>query len=382
MNAATGEVFVKRIKIKSLARGQPVRLTTNEWYKAQQLAETYWLYVVWDPLGVEPTAGPYREPGGAPGPRQARDRGGKVLRDPGGTGRKRIADSTGRSFMNDQSVRSALGSIVRIEALGYRSLRYASCRLRRFHVLVGPNASGKSAFLDVPAFMHDFLRAGLAAAVEGEPRLAVPHRAADAKQLTWMRQGTRFQLALEATIPFKLRNRLKNANTKLCRYETAVDVSGPLQVVTENQWLRPVCPKRSNLTPAQKTLFPLPPAPPGSIVQAFRKRSPAGWKKIVGRGDEPERVTYWSETSGWNNPFRVAANRAALANLPEDEERFPVATWFRKLLTDGVQRLALSSEAMRLPSPPGRARGFLPDGSNLPWVVHTLEREHSGRLQD
>jgi hypothetical protein len=34
--------------------GQPVRLTTNEWYKAQQLADTYWLYVVWDPLGASP----------------------------------------------------------------------------------------------------------------------------------------------------------------------------------------------------------------------------------------------------------------------------------------------------------------------------------------
>jgi hypothetical protein len=31
-----------------------VRLTTNEWYKAQQLAETYWLYVVWDPLSDSP----------------------------------------------------------------------------------------------------------------------------------------------------------------------------------------------------------------------------------------------------------------------------------------------------------------------------------------
>ncbi|MEW6264619.1 MAG: DUF3883 domain-containing protein [Thermodesulfobacteriota bacterium] len=47
---ATGEVFVKRIEVKGRLRGQPVRLTTNEWYKAQQLAETYWLYVVWDPL--------------------------------------------------------------------------------------------------------------------------------------------------------------------------------------------------------------------------------------------------------------------------------------------------------------------------------------------
>ena len=48
---ATGELFVKRVEVKGRLRGQPVRLTTNEWYKAQQLAETYWLYVVWDPLG-------------------------------------------------------------------------------------------------------------------------------------------------------------------------------------------------------------------------------------------------------------------------------------------------------------------------------------------
>jgi superfamily II DNA or RNA helicase len=51
---ATGEVFVKRIEVKGRLRGQPVRLTTNEWYKAQQLAETYWLYVVWGPLGDSP----------------------------------------------------------------------------------------------------------------------------------------------------------------------------------------------------------------------------------------------------------------------------------------------------------------------------------------
>ncbi|AHB89087.1 helicase Snf2/Rad54 family [Thermosynechococcus sp. NK55a] len=51
---ATGEVLVKRVEVKGRARGQPVRLTTNEWYKAQQLAETYWLYVVWDPLGPNP----------------------------------------------------------------------------------------------------------------------------------------------------------------------------------------------------------------------------------------------------------------------------------------------------------------------------------------
>lgn len=46
----TGEIEVKRVEVKGRVRGQPIRLTINEWYKAQQLAETYWLYVVWDPL--------------------------------------------------------------------------------------------------------------------------------------------------------------------------------------------------------------------------------------------------------------------------------------------------------------------------------------------
>ncbi|MGQ9592678.1 MAG: protein NO VEIN domain-containing protein, partial [Planctomycetota bacterium] len=54
VDEATGDVLVKRVEVKGRMRGQPVRLTTNEWYKAQQLAETYWLYVVWDPLGKSP----------------------------------------------------------------------------------------------------------------------------------------------------------------------------------------------------------------------------------------------------------------------------------------------------------------------------------------
>lgn len=271
------------------------------------------------------------------------------------------------------------GTIARIEALGYRCLRYVSCPLRRFQVLVGPNASGKSTFLDVPAFLRDFLRAGLIPAVEGDARLGIPHRASDPKQLTWMGQGHGFELAIEVGIPTELRDRVKNGKAHLCRYELGVSLEGTLRVVTENLWLRPADQAGGV---AQKTLFPEPPAPPPGIVHPPRKRTPPGWKKIIGRGEEPERVIFCAETSGWNNPFRVSADKAALASLPEDEERFPVATWFRRLLSEGIQRLVLSSEAMRLPSPPSRAKGYLPDGSNLPWIVHSLETGFPDRLHD
>jgi hypothetical protein len=49
-DTATGEIEVRRIEVKGRMRNKPVRLTDGEWRKARQLAETYWLYVVWDPL--------------------------------------------------------------------------------------------------------------------------------------------------------------------------------------------------------------------------------------------------------------------------------------------------------------------------------------------
>lgn len=41
---------VRRIEVKGRQKGQPIRLTTNEWYKAQQLGDSFWLYVIWNPL--------------------------------------------------------------------------------------------------------------------------------------------------------------------------------------------------------------------------------------------------------------------------------------------------------------------------------------------
>ncbi|MBI2951011.1 DUF3883 domain-containing protein, partial [bacterium] len=45
---------LRRIEVKGRSRGHSIRLTTNEWYKAMQLGDSYWLYVVWDPLSNNP----------------------------------------------------------------------------------------------------------------------------------------------------------------------------------------------------------------------------------------------------------------------------------------------------------------------------------------
>lgn len=50
---------IRRIEVKGRRQGQTIRLTTNEWYKAVQLGDSYWLYVVWNPLN-KPDAQPLR----------------------------------------------------------------------------------------------------------------------------------------------------------------------------------------------------------------------------------------------------------------------------------------------------------------------------------
>ncbi|MCX8021234.1 MAG: helicase-related protein, partial [Syntrophorhabdaceae bacterium] len=45
----TGKREVRRIEVKGRKYGEPIRLTENEWRKAKQLKDTYWLYIVWNP---------------------------------------------------------------------------------------------------------------------------------------------------------------------------------------------------------------------------------------------------------------------------------------------------------------------------------------------
>ncbi len=71
---------LRRIEVKGRKRGQTIRLTTNEWYKAIQLGDSYWLYVVWDPLG-KPDSDPAHDPKPrqTPRPRQKGGRGCPLL---------------------------------------------------------------------------------------------------------------------------------------------------------------------------------------------------------------------------------------------------------------------------------------------------------------
>jgi ABC-type transport system involved in cytochrome c biogenesis ATPase subunit len=267
--------------------------------------------------------------------------------------------------------------IAQVEALSYRCLHHVQQELSPFQILVGPNASGKSTFLDVILFLSDIVWEK-----EGVDR-AVRSRAPDVRDLTWMRSGGAIEMAVEANIPNSLR-RVKNGHPTYARvrYEVKVGARPPdgrLSLLAESLWLRP---DREPTQEPERTLFPMHVIAPDAIIRSARKHAPAGWRNVVRKIAESGNDYFRSETSDWNNLFRLPPQRSALANLPEDEEKFPTAIWFRLLLLGGVQRLALDSRALSRPSGPGAPRVFLPDGSNLPWVVEDLLQRAPNRHRD
>ncbi len=271
--------------------------------------------------------------------------------------------------------------IRRIEVLNYRCLRYVSQTLQDFHVLVGPNASGKSTFLDVLGLIRDLLTRGLDDAILArEDLIESIGRASRVDELIFNQIADRFELAIELEIPNELRKPKADTYYQVARYEIAIgkdSENGELTIVNETLWL---CPEPVSRNTSQASLFPNEPVPPESVLA---KRARKGWRKVVTKTETGDNRFYpeigkW----GWSNILHLGFRRSALANLPQDKKHFPVALWVQNLLMEGIHVLALNSAAMRRPSSPSIQRAFRTDGSNLPLVVRDLRNDHESDFKD
>ncbi len=261
-----------------------------------------------------------------------------------------------------------------VEALNFRCLRYIQRPLERLQILVGPNASGKTTFLDVISFLGDIVTSGIEDAFR--------NRTQNPLDLFWSRQaGTTMELAVEGTIPEQLRDRLKDRKYDTIRYELAIaceaDTYEPL-IRAERALFRI---KKKN-PPVQRTLFPRPVEPPDSTMLGKRAGTRFVLNKVPGGNDNFYSEVYQESGKGWAPSYKLGPHRSTLGTLPADESNFPVATWLRDLLAQGVQRIILNSLLLRQASPPGQARAFRPDGSNLPWVIQELRQKHVVLYED
>lgn len=271
--------------------------------------------------------------------------------------------------------------IRRIEALNYRCLRYVSQPLDHFHVLVGPNASGKSTFLDVLGLIRDLLTKGLDdALLASDYSSESTGRARRVDELIFNQITDQFELAIELEIPDELRKSTENNRYQIARYELAIG-KGPendeLTIVNEALWL---CPKPRSRATFQALPFPNESVPSASVLT---KRARKGWHKVISRTKSGYH-SFNSEIGIWSGSgtFRVNPRGPALTYLLQDGEFFPVVVWVQNLLMEGIHVLTLNSAAMRRPASPSVPRAFRPDGSNLPLVVRDLCNDHEKDFKD
>jgi predicted ATPase len=255
----------------------------------------------------------------------------------------------------------------RIQALRFRCLRSVDQELGRFVTLVGPNASGKTTFLDVIALLGDLMRNG------GRVADTVLERSADFEKLLWMGQSSSFQLAVEAALPRELLEKMADGfqHFTRVRYELEIGIDREENLIVlqhEALWLL------NGMEPAparHPELFPSPREGPATLFLTSGK----GRKRIVSNQPGGNANYYADGRKTYNPSFRLGRETSALANIPADRDSFHAAPWFRNLLIDGIQSLTLNSQKIRQPSAPGLGKRFQPDGSNLPWVVAELRKD-------
>ena len=269
--------------------------------------------------------------------------------------------------------------INRIQVLNYGCLRYVDVPMGRFHLLIGPNASGKSTLMDAIKFVSDVVRDGVEA--------AWMKRTSNFADLVWGRPNEpdkqRFEIALEFGLPDDIQSLIPlGPQFSGFRYQLAVGADKQTGQITLQEERGTLI---SDQSPRERQLwmFPDPLSPMITIMQ----RQSSGTRMVFSKTNtgrsryHPETVSD-SGTQGWRPAFSLSADRSAMSILPDNVADYPVTTRVSGYLRDSVMGLSLNSEQMRRASRPGVGTDFLPDGSNMPWVVSLMQAQAPKRAED
>ncbi len=266
--------------------------------------------------------------------------------------------------------------LTRVQAFNYRCLRHIDQTLGPFQVLVGANGSGKSTFLDVPTLLRDIVRqprGGLEAALMG--------RSANFDDLLFDKTLGYFELAIELAIPDEVVDRtglfgsgsVARLQMRIGYRDTVIRILSEQlllrQSSTESAWVADDVRRADGSLPthdANSILeaqgFSTIDLPDQAYTVVFQQEGLAGYRHE--HRSQPHLVGF--------HKFNLKGLNSALANLPEDAEQFPVATWVRNKLVVDQMVFAIDPKKMAMPAPVTLPFETRSDGSHLASLVESL----------
>ena len=278
--------------------------------------------------------------------------------------------------------------ITRIQVMNYKSLRCIDIPMSRFHVLVGPNASGKSAFLDVLSFLHDFISEDLDFAVE--------KRTENFYDLVWGQsdKSGHFEMAIEAEIPTNIIN-LTKFNNYVIRYELSIGmkcVEDESEIFEEKLFFRN---KKTNknkdnihtiITKNHEISEPY-------LIKINKDSTNNNFTNVVYHEKfanyvlKQENISYTdkgiigsvgprssNEARGPSGSYMTPSkSKISGLNVLSDDKLMPYFFWFKSILLNEIQLYYHENSKLKSNSKPGASNDLEKDGSNLSKVIRKFE---------
>jgi predicted ATPase len=231
--------------------------------------------------------------------------------------------------------------------------------MRPFHVLVGPNASGKSAFLDVLMFLHDFIHDDLDHAVR--------KRTGNFFDLVWGRGETEkgFEIAVEAEVPNELFDSEEKGMAQIIRYE--------LKVIFDKD-------ANEYFVDKEHIFYPNP-----SECVMKSDNSIQNLITNITKLRQPYAAREASETSEMHGSCLVHKNGKRIRVVIPNKRKRSILPYicdyneFLAIMKYVIARINFyyfDPFIMRRECPPGSGEYMKPDGSNLPWVIDDLKNKN------
>ncbi|RJP23326.1 MAG: DUF2813 domain-containing protein [Candidatus Omnitrophota bacterium] len=255
--------------------------------------------------------------------------------------------------------------ITLIEALNFRCFKYIRQPLGPFQVLVGPNASGKSAFFDILKFLHYLVKEDLEAACK--------QWSEDFIDLFWGRDGEEFEVAIEASISGD--NGIKSFQYyDSIRYELRIKHDSDIRafvIDAESLYLK----TKNDLMMDGK--LPL-------EIKKLKINSPYLIRyseeygiKIYTIEMNPSK--YDSLSFGPNEKWSKLSGLQFIQFTKEMDAEFIA---LKNLLVDNIEYINLDSEKLKKTCSYQSGKNLRSNGENLSWVVENFSKNHKDQFNE